>query len=576
MCSRPIRALLAVLGALPCLSATAQPAVRIRGACELRVVARVGPSGPGSVSLSGVLLDELGVPLAGQRVTLRPPGAVPGPGGAATAVTDDQGRFRSELSGQGPDGAIGAAWPGDALHSACEADARVGSARQPAELRWKTESGIVLDLARPTHRVELELMTPGPGSGVPLTLADAQGQTIATSRTGSDGRAVFTLRSDALGAARSARLVARDRGDAGRHPTTATLAVVLRETPALRLEASATAAGQLVDVRGGLTSTSGAPLAGRAVSVLAGGAAIHTLLTDATGGFAGQLPVDQAHRAADGTVELQAVFEPSAPWFTGARSASARIRLAPPSSPSALWLLAPLLLSLWLLRRQRRSEPGTGAAGGAREAVVGRARLGVHRSQAARTRGAHPGGVVTGRVVDVDSGAPLAARLTLSAPGLAPHEFQADPEGAFAAPELPPGTYDLAICCPDYLNAHAELRLPHRGALGSLEIGLRSLRNAAFEHFRPCGDALAGQEGATDQLTPREIARLAKDRGVATQGTAALISHVEQAVFGREPPTRDLLSQLAHDAGEAVPERGGETSAAKDGGDRRATIPHRR
>lgn len=557
-------------GLLCAAEAAARPALRVRGGCELQLTARRAADPHGPVRISGVLLDDLGEAIGGARVTLTWEGET------TETVTDPEGDYGATATAAAGVSSVAARWEGDALHSGCHAEARVERGRIPVVLSWGLPPGAIVDLSEPRHEFEILASAEHGAAGLRLALSLDGGEPLAQARTDSLGRARVSVGVDALGAPRVARLEARTPGDVTRMGARAAISVTLRGRPTLQFDATAADGGQAAELTGHLLLADEA-LAGRAVTISDGtGQTLGTLPTDALGGFAGKLPVPPAHRGPDGSTELVARFLSDAPWLHDASAGPVVVALATPRAPSLLWLLLPLALSLWLLRRARlRPAPQT-AGRGAQAAAQQQRRPGVVLGSTSTRRPSAINGI-DGQVFDIDTGDALSGvRVALVATGTPPQAVDSDAAGHFAFATPPPGTLTLEASAEGYAAQAAEVRSPHRGQYREMQVGLRSLRNVAFEHFRAVGDRLGGRAGASSQQTPRELQSAAAARGALPSGAAELASRVEAAVYGAPAPTVDEVDTIGAEAARVDPLGGAETSAPEDGGGRRATIPHRR
>jgi len=551
--------------ALPSV-AGAEPVVRVRA--ESRLTATLERVADGH-ELRGLLSDDLDVPLPNRAVTVSFARA-----GAVTQqlplTTDAQGRIAARL-GALEDVDVAISFAGDALHGGSDAPVAASAGRDGLVLHWGVEAGAVFDVGTPRHELEVGLLPAAGARGVRLSLRTDFGE-LGHAVTDAAGRARFTFGAARLGPARRTRLIASASASGGRAALREMRTIVVRTPTAVTLAADATGAPGEVHVEGLLTAASRA-LPDQAIALEAGERLLKTLETDADGRFEATVAIP-ATVAPGGELAIHARFESDAPWRAGARSGVVDVVIPPAPAPHPAWLLIPVALCLLLLMRYR--PRGAERAHAEADAAARRAQPGFRTSGSRRLSWAGELGIA-GRVVDLEHGGTVSgARVELrDGPG-APAELAIDRSGRFEAGQLRAGSYTIVASAPGYCEEQAHFDIPHRGQWSDLRVTLERLRNRAFEEYRPAGDAVGPGIGAAGVLTPQEILDHHRASGADRAPLAELVELVEEAVYGKTPPTEEHVDEIRRRSGVMEAESKGANNDGQDGGGKRATIPHQR
>ena len=116
-----------------------------------------------------------------------------------------------------------------------------------------------------------------------------------------------------------------------------------------------------------------------------------------------------------------------------------------------------------------------------------------------------------------------------------------DGEGRFRG-DLPPGAYRVTVRAAGYATEQCEVRLPHRGDLAQMRIGLLTLRERMAEVYAEAMGPRLASQAELWLLTPREI--LAKHvQGTLRPEVEVIASLFERACFSGRPLTHESLDQ---------------------------------
>ena len=524
----PIARLTLAATLLCAAGAAAQPRVRVRA--ESRIELRTErPDAPGSVLLQGVLRDDLGAPLPGREVELQVRSAQ-GTALRATRRTDRDGAFEVELElAEGDRYQVTAAFAGDAGHERLRVERGLDLARAETHVTMEVPDRGRIDLDRESHEVGVRVRTPLGGGGLPVELLDELDRPLARGTTDADGRALFVVASEALGAPGPGRLKARTPGDRRRADAQTEVPIVRVRAPRLTLEASPLegTVGDSIAVEGGLEDSHG-PLPDRAVGLFLGDAHVETVLTDAEGRFRASLVLGHAHAPA---AELAARFESDTSGRPSVESDRLRLSVRAPRTLRWLWSLVPLALTGLLLllagTRERRREslrPAPPQAG---------------VTKAARSRSRPADARLVGQLLGHRDGRPLAGRLELSREGEAIGDsLPIGPDGRFEA-QLGPGRWNVRFEAEGHAPHALTIDVPHRGEWAGVRVRLETWRARALALFRDVAtDALPGMP--FDERTLRE---LQGDTSVPAD-VRALGRAVERAFYAADAPDASLVAEL--------------------------------
>jgi len=533
-----VRALLvAFLAALfTAAPASAQPTVRVRA--ETRIELQVVRGQPPQVSAT--LRDDRGNALAGRELRIRIAHPDDRHIDSHSGATDADGRLTAIFDVEPGTYRIEARFGGEASYTERTVSQRVDLERAHVRLALSPESGRLdhLNLDEPVHPVRVRVESEAGGAGLDVRIENELGDRLAHGRTGDDGTVRLELRSEDLGAPAAGRLVVRTDGDEERAEAQTEVPVVrFRPTTlTVRVEPESVEAGRTVRVEGAL-GTSDGPLPRKAIGIFAGDEHVETVLTDGNGEFARDVVLS----ANEGDVAIEARFDGDAPWRPDARSAPRTVRIEPRGSTPLPWLLLPIgicaaILSL-LWWRGRRREPETSEERASRLPAPPGIVLGAPST--AREPGRRD---VGGLVLDADEARPLAgARVTLRRAD-DERTVRADSRGRFELTEVPDGRWRLRVEHEGYEARDADVEVPHRGRLSSLEVRLRSLRQIALWRYAPLAEALAPSRRWWAFWTPRELAGRASR---AVRGEVEdLTRDVEEAAYAAAPPRSDEVDEI--------------------------------
>lgn len=519
------------------LPASAQPVVVVRA--ETRIELRIERV-PEHVRIRATLRDDRGDPLPDRAmaITVRSDGILRG---RSVERTNEAGHMQMDLALPPGSYHVEAAYDGEASYDRVRVGQLIDLERAHVRLSisaQRQERLDRMDLDQAEHTLRVSAESPEGGSGLSVELSNELHEPLAAGVTGADGSVLLTLRSEALGPPAAGRLVVHTPGDERRARAQTEVLVVRFRSTALTLSSSAgrIEAGDPLLVEGELR-TSDAPLARKAIGIFAGEVHLETVLTDADGHFSRTIELAEN----EGDVQLQAVFESDAPWRPEARSEPIVVRVEPRGSTPLPWLLVPVgLCAIALLvlgsrgrRAHTAAEPSESlipSPPGIVEGAVGTGRTARHD--------------IGGVVLDADESQTLpAARVELRA-GLDTIATTSDDAGRFSLHDVPEGRWALRVACDGYEPRETTFAVPHRGALSSLEVRLRSLRQLALRRYQPLADALAPARRWWAFWTPRELA----DRASASvrRDVDAVTLAVEEAVYASAAPEERRIDEIGH------------------------------
>ncbi len=512
------------------------PTVTVRAESRLELDVRRTPTG---LHVSGALRDDLGVPLAGEDVSLEVSHAVAAEhrrgAHAATRVlhAEDGGTFDTEIALDAGDYVVDATYEGAPEHLGTRATRFFDLDRAHVVLRLSIEGGVRVDLTRETHELTIAASSEAGGAGLAMSVTDETGATeLARGTTGEDGTVVVTLASAALGPPAAGRLIVRTRGDATRAEAQSELPIVRFRptTTTLVLGAGTLGTEGSVTARGALSDGT-APLEREAITLVAGDRIVRTVLTDERGEFAVAL-TSADFDAESEEVELVARFDGASPWVPGSSSAPARLRIEHPVSFDWLLALVPMALAALVVRWSLRHDP-TFVPTPRREAAGPGVSLGARRGLVAqRTE-------ISGVVRDAATSEPISgASVRVDAV-----ETQSDARGAFELSGVRRAGA-LVVAHPDYLAFETPVSAPHRGEHEGMTLRLASRRAAAFAPLREVATALAPEGEIAPALTQREIFELLRARGASPPGLPDLVQRVEIACYGPRSPADDEIDAI--------------------------------
>jgi hypothetical protein len=507
---------------------SAQVALRVQAQSRVSVQTRLVED---SLELSGSLGDELGIPLAERALRVQ--------AGAVTMVvqTNARGRFSARLPLSSQRVTLSVDFDGDPHQLPTRLQRTIDTARAQVQLTLGVASTRI-DLGAAAHQVSVQASGPGDMAGIALALRDERDRLLASGRTDAGGRARWQLPSRKLGEPGHGRWIVSSEPDATREQAHAELDVVRYVTSQLSLQAQRLGPRALrVD---GLLETRHSALAERSVSVEVDGQALRTAQTDALGRFSIELEL-----STDGPVSLQARYLPEVDWLGASRFGSLHVSALVPATPSALWLLLPLLCCAPALRRLW-SRPPAGPRESTRPPAHGKT-AGVFEASPRAGRVAVP--AISGQVLDEATARPLAeAHVRVRDENQVERELPVDAQGRFECVELPAGQHQLQVDAPGYESIGHALRLPHRGELSGMEIRLLNTRAHLLARFYEAVAAVLPPGAETGRLTPREVGSVARRSDPSHGLLRSLAEKVESAAYARPLPTQAEVATIEADA----------------------------
>lgn len=529
----------AVLVLLLPAAAAAQPlSVRVRA--ETRIELRVAPRGA-DVEVGATLRDDLGQPLAAQRVEIRIlDEARHTEHGRATRSTDAQGAIDVRFEAlTGEQYLITARYEGDERYQRIEVQQRLDLARAHVRLTVGVGAGGRLDLDQREHAIDVRAASDRGGAGLALVVSNELGEMLAQATTGADEHARFVIPSERLGPPAAGRIIVRTEGDRVRAGAQTEVPVVRFRPSRIELRARSLriAPGDRAQIEGRLSDSTG-PMARRAVGIFASETHLATVLSDDQGRFERAIELEAAE---DRTIEISARYVSDAPWRTSVRSAPLSIRIEGRGSTPWPWLLVPMAICAIaigvLSRRARTVRTGT------RVERPSAAPPGVAPAKASSRAQRSD---VAGTVLDADEGTPLeGARVTLSSSART-IERETDEHGRFDAGEVAGDRWQLRVEKGGYEHASAEVRVPHRGQWSDATVRLSNLRQAALRRYRPVAEALAPSRKWWAFWTPREL--LDRADPPKPPDLVPLTNAVERAAYADPGPTADDVVEIGRRA----------------------------
>ena len=506
------------------VSVRADHVVRVRAETRIELdVTRMGPT----VSIRGALRDDAGAPVADRdlQISVRPergPVIV-----SRTLRTDERGTFTLEVGSLPGACVVDAAFLGEPDLEASSVRLVSDEERTHVVLVVALPDGNRLSLDAPSHRVRLRASSARGGADLDVSLHNETGTELGSGRTDASGDLVLEIASSLLGPPAAGRLIARSQPDPRRAGAQTEVPIVrYRETTlAWRDESTHLEEDTILRLR---LSTATGPLERRAVGVFVGGVHVATRLTGPDGDLAIRIAPELAGTST--SVEVAARFDADAPWL--ASSQAPPRTLAVESSPRLVpWLaigsgVVFLLASLWLRRRPLGDAP----------APV--------QSRAPGVTAGRPVQIlptlreVTGVIVHAATGDPIAGASVRCGSA----ETISATDGSFALAPAD-GVMTLTAEAPAFETIQQRLAIPHRGEWIRATIRLESRRDLASRVLLEIlAISLPGEVAST--ATDRELLAIARARRGTSAELDALVSEVEEIVYGEAPPSASSLERV--------------------------------
>ncbi len=502
--------------------ARADHVVRIRAETRIELDVRRGAD----LDVRGVLRDDAGQPVPSRRVdvAIRPQhGAVV----ASQAITTaDDGTFSMSAAPAPGVLVVDAVFVGDADLETSTVRVVVDEQRAHVVLVVSLRDGSRLSLDRAGHAVSVTASSSAGGAGLSISVRNEIGAEIASGVTDANGRWDAELESTRLGPAAAGRLITRSEPDATRAGAQTEVPIVRSRATELTWTDDTT---ELIDgtVLRGRLATSAGPLERRAVGVFVDDRHLGTRLTGPDGEIS--IPLDPSVAPEAESIRLEARFEADAPWLESSASPvrSLQVRSTVHVVP---WLAAAsallfLAAGVWLRRRptdvaQARESRAPGVSAARPTALLASVRE------------------IGGRVVDAVSGEAIVdARLALG--GVA---GTTDRDGRF---ELAPGDgqHVLSVEAAGFETITHRVSCPHRGEWRGFTIRLESRRDLASRALLDVLSIVLPNEVAST-ATDRELLAIARRRGTTLPEIDALVSAVEEIVYGEAAPDVSSLERV--------------------------------
>jgi len=520
------------------MGAAAQPSVLVRA--ESRVEIRTQRTSEILV-VDGALRDDLGAPLGDRPITVWATSESGEPAMRRELRTDGDGEFAMDLPLVTGGYDIRAAFDGDLTHDRVEVERHVDLERADVRLHVSVPDGGRLSVDRPSHAVTVTAESIEGGADLVVELLDELDRVVARDRTGASGSVLFEVPGERLGPPGPGRIKARSEPDARRAEAQTEVPVVRfrRTSVTLAVSHAEARSGDRVRLSGQLADAAG-PIAGAAVGIFDGEDHLRTMLTDTDGRFEWTLEIDDR---LEGDRSLFARFDSDTPGRTSCESDPVALRVLTPGETSWSWLLAPLVLCgglLWLIARRapRRPERGTPPPPEPVAGVQTASRRGLRAER-------HD---LAGWVLDHRDDEPIAAATVRLVSGSGAMDIAVDARGRFESTTVPAGAWRLEVSAHGYLDAAAEVTIPHRGEWSAASVRLESLRHRALMAFRRVAMKLLPSSRLWGIWTNREVVEQAGGAAQEPNDLGRLGQGVDRAYYAEQPPTTDEVAGIERDA----------------------------
>ncbi|MCG8424869.1 MAG: carboxypeptidase-like regulatory domain-containing protein [Proteobacteria bacterium] len=436
----------------------------------------------------------------------------------------------------------------------------VDVSKQSLEMRIEAR-----DVAYSNRTVEITIKAWNEYGGAEITAdllagpASGEVDRVGSVTTGRDGRGTVHLDRELLGEPGRKRLQVQFQGNRTYNPAQAQTDFLYATATEISLEvadseiayeAELTATGRLADA-------TGRPVEGGPIALVVGNRRVTSTLTRDDGSFRLRAPGEEI---GIGRFNIQAVFEPSEPWYRPSRSELAQIDIAQPQpvpvahtlaafGATALAMVAFLGLRAqpwqrWLGRlRQRRDRNSVAETA---NTPTGTPSLLRHGLQPAR-----PGLVSTlrrphvfdfsGTVRDAVTGRPVpGSAIAITHPDAEDRTAVAAENGEFSFDELTPGEWSAVCSMHGYVAEWFTVTVPHRGELRGVYINLVPVRERIFAMYREVAEPLLPDAESWGIWTPRQIFDHVRGKHPAS-ALSTLTDFVEESYFSQRVPPEGLL-----------------------------------
>lgn len=556
--ARSLATVCAVLAPLvaPALPAAVEAAPVVKVRSRTKIVMKPVRRHPLGIQVSGRVVDVFSgepVPVADLRISMG--------GLTERAVTGPGGNF--EVAFQLGDGKydIAVEYQGDTFYKA--ADLQLGNVDvRKQSLTLTVHAG---EVAYSKNNLEVTIRAAAEGGGVVVPIELYAGQSkkdldhIIRINTDKDGDFVYSLPRELLGDPGRKYVEARFLGSGAFNPakanaefllTTETFISFASESQNIAHEDKMVGSGRVLD-------SEGRGVREQPVVLVVGSRRVGQTLTDDEGRFIVKAP---GRAIGSGRFNVQAVFEPSQPWFRKSRSELVKVEVGEPQPVPVTYTLAAFgatalamiaFLGLrskpwekWLARLRKRApkEDDQPDAEGDQPREIAHGLQLARPSLVSSLRRAHEIDF-TGIVRDATRARPLnGAYLKLTHPDAELYEFHTDSDGTFAFSGLAPGQWRVLVRAHGYVSERFAITIPHKGELRGAHVDLLAVRERIFNMYREVAQPLLPKPDLWGVWTPRQVF----DHVRAERPTAALAEitdFVEETYFSQRTPVESALEQ---------------------------------
>ena len=477
------------------------------------------------------------------------------------AVSDPAGHF--EATFQLGDGKydISVVYGGDVFYT--KADLELGNVDVSKQSLTLTVHAGEVVYSKNNVEVTIRAAADGGGVSVPIELYAGQSQNdldhITRVVTDDDGDAVYSLPRETLGQPGRKHVEIRFLGSLAFNPakanaelllTTETFISFASEGQNIAFEDSMVGSGRVLD-------SDGRGIAEQPVMLVVGSRRVGQTLTDEDGRFTIEAP---GRAIGAGRFNVQAVFEPSQPWYRKSRSELVKVEVGEPQPVPVTYTLAVFLVTVlamlaflalrsrpwekWLARLRKRApkEDVDNADGIDEHKEIAHGLQLARPSLVSSLRRAHEIDF-TGIVRDATRARPLSgAYLKLTHAQADLYEHHTDGQGAFTFNGLAPGEWRVLVRAHGYVSERFAITIPHKGELRGAHVDLLAVRERIFNMYREVAQPLLPSAELWGVWTPRQIFDHVRSERPSS-GLARLTDFVEDTYFSQRTPVESALEQ---------------------------------
>jgi hypothetical protein len=171
-----------------------------------------------------------------------------------------------------------------------------------------------------------------------------------------------------------------------------------------------------------------------------------------------------------------------------------------------------------------------------------------------RAKGRSESFVVGGVVLDAHTSLPVqGAEVVLTAEHAEVSGARCDDAGRFLIEVRARGEHRIAFRAPGYETLAQDVRLPHHGSWAHVQVLLPNLRWAAVQAYKPAALRVLVSPELWGRLTVREVRERAIRTGRDSASLARASELTERAAYERQPPSADVVADIAHASSEDAP-----------------------